>query len=174
MKWFVAGLVLGIAVAAIFLSLAQVQENTPRAVAESSVSPAANIQVRSGPNPGEAMLSWDAVPQATHYRIGYVNMEIDYHFAKASCTGQWIDAFVYVDADARNIPVRNGRAEYTIRRLSPGARHAFTVLTSNDFTDSGSGGSVRSEFLLAQQPPLEVSSRAGYPALWHHPSHSRV
>ena len=40
--------------------------------------------------------------------------------------------FVYVDVKAPNVPVRNGRAEYTIRRLSPGARHAFTVLTSNN------------------------------------------
>ena len=48
-----------------------------------------------------------------HYRIGYVNMEVDYHFAKGSCTEEWIEAFVYVDVNARNIPVNNGRAEYT-------------------------------------------------------------
>ena len=50
---------------------------------------------------GEVVVSWDAVPEATHYRIGYVNMELDYHFAKASCTGEWIEAFVYVDVNAR-------------------------------------------------------------------------
>ena len=110
------------------------------------VAPTANIAVREGSNPGEVIVSWDAVPSATHYRIGYVNMEIDYHLAKASCTGEWIEAFVYIDVNAQNITVNNGRAEYTVRRLAPGARHAFTVLTSNNFVDTGGGGSVSSEF----------------------------
>ena len=118
----------------------------PPVAAQGGVSPVTNIQVRNGTQPSQAVVSWDAVSRATHYRIGYVNMEVDYHLAKASCTQEWIEAFVYVDVNARNIPVNNGRAEYTIRRLSPGARHAFTVLTSNDFVDSGSGGSVSSEF----------------------------
>ena len=103
------------------------------AAAQGGVPPVTNIELRSGPNPGEVIVSWNAVPQATHYRIGYVNMELDYHLAKASCTGEWIEAFVYIDVNARNIPVSNGRAEYTVRRLSLGARHAFTVLTSNNF-----------------------------------------
>ena len=144
MKWFLAGIFLGVVIAGIFFATAQVQEDTPAAVAQVGVPTATNIQVRNGSNLGEGIISWDAVPQATHYRIGYVNMEIDYHLAKASCTGEWIDAFVYVDANAQNIPVRSGRAEYTIRHLVPGARHAFTVLTSNNFTDSGD--SVSSEF----------------------------
>ena len=110
------------------------------------VAPTGNIDVRPGQNPGEFVVTWDAVPGATHYRIGYVNMEVDYHFAKGSCTEEWIEAFIYVDVNARNIPVSNGRAEYTVRRLSEGARHAFTVLTSNDFIDTGSDGSVSSEF----------------------------
>ena len=97
------------------------------------------------------VISWDAVPEATHYRIGYVNLEVDYYLAKASCTSEWIEAFIYVDVNARNVPVSNGRAEYTVRRLSQGAKHAFTVLTSNDFADSGGGGSVRSEFFW---PPV--------------------
>ncbi len=117
-----------------------------------SLTPTANIAVQAGNSSGEAVISWDAVPGASHYRIGYVNMEVDYHFAKASCTGEWIEAFVYVDVNARNIPVSNGRAEYTIRRLAPGARHAFTVLTSNNFVDSGAGGSVSSEFSWPSNP----------------------
>ena len=116
------------------------------------LTPAANIAVRPGDNSGEVIVSWDSVPGATHYRIGYVNMEVDYHLAKASCTEEWIEAFVYVDANAQNIPVTNGRAEYTIRRLVPGARHAFTVLTSNNFVDSGGGGSVSSEFFWPSNP----------------------
>ena len=105
-----------------------------------------DIRVRDGAQPGEVVISWDAVPPATHYRIGYVNMETDYRRAKASVTGDWLEAFVYVDVDARNFTVSGGRVEYTIPRLAQGVYHAFTVLTSDDFVDTGSGGEVRSSF----------------------------
>ena len=91
-----------------------------------------NIQVAQGHNPGEVIVSWDVVPQVTHYRIGYVNMETDYPLAKASVTGEWLEAFVYVDVDARNFTVSGGRVEYTLRRLAQGVRHAFSVRTGND------------------------------------------
>ena len=89
-----------------------------------------------------------ARPRAPAARQGLKarSTEVDYYLAKASCTGEWIEAFIYVDVNAQNIPVNDGRAEYTIRRLVPGVRHAFTVLTSNNFVDTGGGGSVRSEF----------------------------
>ena len=131
-------------------------EQTP---GSGEIAPTGNIAVRNGTNPGEVVISWDAVPSATHYRIGYVNMEVDYHLAKASCTQEWIEAFVYVDVNAKNIPVTNGRAEYTVRRLSEGARHAFTVLTSNSFVDSGGGGSVSSEFFWPSNPRWTFLSR---------------
>jgi len=41
--------------------------------AQDSVPPVTNIEVREGDNPGEVVVSWDAVPEATYYRIGYVN-----------------------------------------------------------------------------------------------------
>ena len=136
------------------------------ALAQSGTSAPAtgNIAVRDGINPGEVVLSWDAVPDATHYRIGYVNMVTDYPLAKASVTGDWINAFVYVDEYARNIPVSNGRAEYTVRRLQQDARHAFTVLTSNNFVDTGAAGSVTSEFSWPSNPRWDfhtVADRGG-------------
>ena len=100
--------------------------------------PVTNIQ-HSGQisSSGEVVISWDLVPQATYYRIGYVNMKEDYLLAKANCTGDWLEAFVYVDVNAQNIVINSdGRAEYTLRRLSPGVHHAFTVLTSNDFNNT--------------------------------------
>ena len=139
-------------VMAVILAVLSVAVSSATPVRAHHVVPSTgNIEIRDGPNPGEVVISWEAVPQATHYRIGYVNMEVDYHLATASCTGEWIEAFVYVDVNARNIPVSNGRAEYTVRRLSPGAAHAFTVLTSNNFVDSGGGGSVSSEFFWPPQ-----------------------
>ena len=129
-----------------------------------SPAPITNLAVQAGPGTGEATLSWDAVPDATHYRIGYVNMEEDYWLAKASCTGEWIEAFIYADVNARNVPVNNGRAEYIIPRLVPGSRHAFTVMTSNDFVDSGAGGSVRSEFFWPSNPRWQfLPGRQGNP-----------
>ena len=93
--------------------------------------PATNIAVRDGANPGEVVIAWDAVPEATHYRVGYVNMVTDYPLAKASQTGNWLEAFVYVDVEAQNFTVVGGRTEYTIRRLEQGVRHAFTVRTGD-------------------------------------------
>ena len=98
--------------------------------------PTTNLEVRTGQNLGEVVISWDPVPEATHYRIGYVNMEVDYNLATASCTGEWIEAFVYIDVNAQNVPIKDGRAEYTIRRLTPGAAHTFTVLTSDNLYDN--------------------------------------
>ena len=110
-----------------------------------------------GENSDEAVISWVPVPEATHYRIGYVNLEVDYHLAtRASCTMErddWLQAFVYVDVQAPNVPVRNGRAEYTIRRLSEGARHAFTVLSSNNLYNNTLN--VGAEFSWAKVGPEE-------------------
>ena len=93
--------------------------------------PPATSRVRDGHNAGEVVISWDAVLEATHYRIGYVNMVTDYPLAKASRTGNWLEAFVYVDVEAQNFTVVGGRTEYTIRRLEQGVRHAFTVRTGD-------------------------------------------
>ena len=136
------------------------------ALAQSGASAPAtgNISVRDGINLGEVVVSWDAVPEATHYRIGYVNMVTDYPLAKASVTGDWINAFIYVDENARNIQVSHGRVEYTVRRLEQDVRHAFTVLTSSDFVDTGAAGSVTSEFSWPSNPRWSfhtVANRGG-------------
>ena len=106
------------------------------------ISPTGNIAVRAGVNAGEVVISWDAIPEATYYRVGYVNMVTDYPLATASVTGEWIEAFVYVDVNALNLTVNGGRVEYTVRRLAP-ARHAFTVLTSNDVVNTAEYSSGR-------------------------------
>ena len=104
--------------------------STPTAVTASP--PTRNIAVGDGVAPGEVVISWDMVPEATYYRIGYVNLVKDYPRAKASATGEWLEAFVYVDVNTLNIPVTGGRGSYTLHRLVQGDRHAFTVLASND------------------------------------------
>ena len=44
------------------------------AILPTALTPTANIAVRPGDNSGEVIVSWDSVPGATHYRIGYVNV----------------------------------------------------------------------------------------------------
>ena len=117
------------------LPVPEVAPTTAPETASGNVSPTSNIAARAGSNIGEVIISWDAVPEATYYRVGYVNMETDYPLAKASVTGEWIEAFVYVDVNALNLAANGGRVEYTVRRLTP-VRHAFTVLTSNDVVNT--------------------------------------
>ena len=108
---------------------------SPVYIETNDAPPVTNIVVCFGYDDREVNVSWDAVPDATYYRIGYVNMVKDYPRAKTSVTGEWLEAFIYVDVNALNIPVNDeGRANYTLRRLSSGDRHAFTVLTSNNVT----------------------------------------
>ena len=101
-----------------------------------------NIRVVDGPNPGEVVISWDVVPAAAHYRIGYVST-VDIQRATAR-GGKWIEAFAYVDVAAEHLPKSGERTEYTIRRLAPGVNHAFTVLTSDDYISTDE--SVSGEF----------------------------
>lgn len=111
--------------------LAAIVSGAPPAEAQGRPPATANIQIVNGHNPGEVIISWDAVPAATHYRIGYVNMVTDYPLAKSTeggRTGNWLEAFVYVDVEAQNF-VTSGTV-YTIRRLEQGVRHAFVVLTN--------------------------------------------
>lgn len=113
-------------------TLPAVQTSAPAPGPAPAAPPTGNIEVRDGINPGEVVVSWNAVDEATYYRIGYVNMVTDYELAKASNTGEWLEAFIYVDVNALNFTEQGGSVEYTVRRLAPGVRHAFTVLTSND------------------------------------------
>ena len=135
---------------AVLIALSLVAGISRPALAQGGAPATGNIAVRDGLNPGEVVVSWDPVPQATHYRIGYVNMVQDYPLAKASVTGEWIEAFVYVDVNARNFTVSGGRAEYTLRRLAQGDRHAFTVLTSSNHVNTKE--SFNSEFSWPSNP----------------------
>ena len=97
--------------------------------AQERTQPTTNIIVFNGHNPGEVIVSWDAVYGATHYRIGCVNMDRDYPRAKATVTGNWQEAFVYVDVEAQNLSPE--RPSHTLHGLQEGAYHACSVLTNN-------------------------------------------
>jgi len=111
----------------VILSAALVSSAVP-ADAQDRTLATANIVVFNGHNPGEVILTWDAVAAATHYRIGCVNMHRDYPRAKATVTGNWQEAFVYVDVEAQNLSPQ--RPTYTLHGLQEGAYHACSVLTN--------------------------------------------
>ena len=114
-----------------------------------------------GANAGEVIVAWDAVPEATHYRIGYVNMEIDYHFAKASCTGEWIEAFLCRCKRAKHPGNRRACRIHHPQALSG---RSPRLHTSNDFVDRRKR---QQRILLAQQSQVEFSDRPGWLANWH-------
>ena len=116
MQRFIITVAIAAALAAVVGGVAPAtgQEQTPRA--------ATNIRVADGYNSGEVIVTWEAVPEAAYYRIGYVNMERDYSVAEAN--GDWLEAFAYVDVANR------GQASHAIPGLEPGAQHAFAVLTN--------------------------------------------
>ena len=115
---------------ALFLAavLVTVVGSAAPATAQGGAPAATNIQIVNGHNPGEVIITWDASSEVTDFRIGYVNLKTDYPLAKATTTGNWREAFVYVDVEAENF---THNKVYTIRRLEQNARHAFAVLTNN-------------------------------------------
>ena len=133
----------------VIISVAFVSGVVP-ADAQSLTAPATNIQAFNGHNPGEVVLTWNAVAEATHYRIGCVNMDRDYPRAKATVTGNWREAMVYVDVEAQNLGAE--RPTYTLHGLQEAAYHACSVLTNN--------ARLRPAH-LALQPGLAVSDRHG-------------
>ncbi len=75
--------------------------------------------VGDGPNPGEVIVSWEAIPEAKYYRVGWM-AETDYSAALAD-NREWLDAFVFVDVENR------GQTSYAVSRLNPGAFHYFIM-----------------------------------------------
>ena len=93
------------------------------AIAQSSPpSSPMNVSAADGDNPGEVIITWDAVPNAGYYRVGWVNYN-DY----LEVTGRgrpWSEAFAFVDV--ANID----QTSHTITRLEPGVLHAFRVASN--------------------------------------------
>ena len=77
-------------------------------------------------------MSWAIVPYATHYRIGYINMDDYAALVRSSPTASWRQTITFAELDARDIIRSDGRMEFTVQHLEPGVNYAFTVLTSND------------------------------------------
>ena len=133
----------------VIISVAFVSGVVP-ADAQSLTAPATNIHAFNGHNPGEVVLTWSAVAEATHYRIGCVNMDRDYLRATATVTGNWREAMVYVDVEAQNLGAE--RPTYTLHGLQEGG--ISCVFCAHEQR------TLRPAH-LALQPGLAVSDRYG-------------
>ena len=82
-----------------------------------------NVAAQNTRNPGEVRISWDAVPNAAYYRIGWVAYS---DVAPIIASGRdWLEHFAFIDIENR------GQTEHTIARLTPGVQYAF-IMASND------------------------------------------
>ena len=82
-----------------------------------------NVAAQNTGNPGEVRISWDAVPNAAYYRIGWVAYrDVEPIIASG---GDWLERFAFIDIQ------NHGQTQHTIRRLTPGVQYAF-IVASND------------------------------------------
>ena len=81
------------------------------------------VTAANGSNPGEVTVSWDAVPDAQYYRVGWVAYE-DYETVTAAGR-DWLEAFAFVDVANR------GQVSHSVTRLTPGILYYFIVASNN-------------------------------------------
>ena len=72
---------------------------------------------------GSINLTWEEVPGAAYYRIGWVVYSDVQPIIAAG--GEWLEHFAFIDIANR------GQTEHTIGRLTPGLRYAF-IVAGND------------------------------------------
>ena len=106
----------------VLLALLSANVNTV-AHAQGDLSAPSNVAAQNTGNPGEVRISWDAVPNAAYYRIGWVAYsDVEPIIASG---GDWLEHFAFIDIENR------GQTQRTIARLTPGVQYAF-IMASND------------------------------------------
>ena len=91
--------------------------------AQSDLSAPGDVAAQNTGTAGKVRISWDAVPNAAYYRIGWVAYS-DVAPIIAS-GGDWLEHFAFIDIENR------GQTEHLITRLTPGVVYAF-IMASND------------------------------------------
>ena len=83
-----------------------------------------NVAAQNTGNPGEVRISWDAVPGAAYYRIGWVAYSDVQPIIAGG--GDWLERFAFIDIQNRD------QTQHTITRLTPGVQYAFIVASNSD------------------------------------------
>lgn len=140
----------------ISLALVAVLSGAGVAFAQTVDPPApANLVAVNGTNPGEVNLTWDAVPEASFYRIGWVTKP-DYE-ATVAAGHDWLEAFHFVDV------ANSGQTQWTLTRLSPSVQYYF-IAGSLSKRFGGASWSAWSNLLtLTEAPTTLVDYRSQYP-----------
>ena len=86
--------------------------------AEPAVAPETTsaLSVMNSSNPGEVIVSWDAAPGASGYRVGWLAVP---DFLANQDNNQWRERFAYSDV--------NPASSFTITRLTPGTAYYFIL-----------------------------------------------
>ena len=118
-----AGLKAGraIAPAIMLLVFAAALVAAPLTHAQEGLQAPANIRVVNGPNPGEAIITWDAADGANFYRIGWLS-RVDY----LDAGDDWLERFAYSDVE--------GKTSYKVTRLTPGEYYWFIVASNATYS----------------------------------------
>ncbi|MYC34157.1 MAG: fibronectin type III domain-containing protein [Chloroflexi bacterium] len=132
-----------------------------------------NVSVARGSVLGEAVISWDPVPEAAFYRIGWSAAP---DFSAAIDEGRyWRETYTYVNV------VNQGQSSHTVTRLTPGTFYLFTMgtISSRHAVPRWAEPSGADEISLAHDPsgesdigsiaievPLDPSSDAYYQIGW--------
>ncbi len=83
--------------------------------AQDALSTPENFTVINGPNPGEVIMTWDAVDGAAWYRVGWINI------ADLNAEDGTASPELHIHTDVK------GKSSYTATRLTPGEEYFFTV-----------------------------------------------
>ncbi len=89
----------------------------PAAHAQSNLPAPANLAAVNGPNPGEAIVSWNVVAGASHYRVGWIAAD-DTLRAIAEKT-DILNYYAFADITSATT--------YTVTGLEPGEEYYFTI-----------------------------------------------
>ena len=93
---------------------------------QSALPAPASVSAVNGNNPGEVVVSWNAVADAAYYRIGWMADE-DYQAARLETHQEWEKEFRYSNV------VNRGQNSRTVTRLTPGIKYYFIVGSHSSF-----------------------------------------
>ena len=117
-----------------------------------------SVSVQDGVNTGEVIVSWNAVPEAAYYRIGWVAAP-DYEVAAAEGK-DWLEAFRFTDI------LNDGHTRFTVNRLTPETQYAFIVASNS----SRYGVPAWSGWVLHQTAAQNLDVASGSTTAWRHSS----
>ena len=107
----------------LFVALIVIGSGSPGVSAQGTLSAPGNVTAHDGLATGEVVITWNAVPNAQFYRIGWVAFE-DYQEVTGAGR-EWLEAFAFVDVANR------AQTSHTVKRLTPGLLSAFVVATND-------------------------------------------